>query len=136
MAGVEGNANYPTDDGSRHALGTTADAGSTFRWFRSTLVNFFLKVVNPAAPSIALGNVDIPTTAGGTLLLAANANRRVAWLFNDGSARVYVGPTGLTSTANSYPLEPKSQIPWEADDAIYALSSSGTQKVYYMETYD
>lgn len=135
MAGVEGTNNYPTDNGSRHAIGLYEPVAALFYWLRCTAVTFLLKVVEQAAPTTAQAVVSIPTTAGGTLLKAANATRRVLWVFNDSGVRIYVGDSGVSATVG-YPVEPKAQFPWTATKACYALSTSGTVSVFYIDVSD
>lgn len=133
MAGVEGTTSFPTDAGSRHGIGGYA-ADGFFYWFRATAAKL-LRIAEEAAPTVAQAVVTIPTTAGGTLLKASNSTRRVLWIFNDGSTRIYVGNTGL-SASTGFPIDPKCTFPWASTAACYALAVTSSCSVMYQDVYD
>ena len=132
MPGVENTANYPTDQGSRHALGATNDDGSTFHWLRST-AGKLLKMVLPGAPTYANGQVTATTTAA--TLLAARAARRSVLFVNMGTARVYIGAATVTA-ANGVPLDPGQSVVLNITTLIQCLAASGSQAIAYLEEYD
>lgn len=88
-------------------------------------------VTMKAATSSAKGSVSIPTTAGGTALIAGNANRKYALIQNPSGVDIYVG-TG-TVTANDIKISPNGSLKWETQEAVKALSSSGTVTVNFID---
>lgn len=80
--------------------------------------------------AVAPGNAP-----GGTLLLAANANRRRVTLVNDGGVTVYLGKNGITAAAG-YPLIPGDTF--STSDflgALYGITASGTGAIRVFEEY-
>lgn len=84
------------------------------------------------------GQVTVPSTEDGILLLAANADRKGAVISNPGSVAVYIGAqaTGL-STGNGFALPPGAALNIDANPlytgAIHGIVASGTQVVTVAE---
>ena len=84
------------------------------------------------------GQVNIPTTAGGTLLLAqlSSGNRSdVTFLNMDDANTVYIGNNGLTAN-NGFPIAPGAAITRSFNSSVYALSVGGTVRVAYITSED
>lgn len=84
--------------------------------------------------NLATGQVDIPTTAGGTLVAAARSGRRYIEIQNLGPNPIALGNTGLTF-GDGKVLWPDETIKIETAAAVYAIASGGTSPVSYVETY-
>lgn len=84
-------------------------------------------------------STSVGTTAGGTQLLAANAQRRFLLVQNKGGADIYLRTDGGTVTSsNGLTIAPGAYVSYFADGAVpvgqvKALSSSGTITVYHEE---
>jgi len=126
--------------GTQGSAPPTLPATSTgiFGWLRylATLI----EAPPVGAANIATSQANIPTTAGGTLIVAARSGapgvgRTRVNIVNGGSQTIYYGPTGLTS-ATGIPLAAGASSGWiDFSGALYGLSSSGTQTVYVTELY-
>jgi hypothetical protein len=81
------------------------------------------------------GRVAPGSSAPGTLLLAANANRISALLTNFGTVRVYLGNdnTVTAATAGTY-VEPGGVLAdGDSSDAWYGIAASGTGDIGVVE---
>lgn len=79
------------------------------------------------------GQVAIPTTSGGTLLIAANNRRDRITISNPGSGHtLYLGQTGLSSSTG-YPLLSGAILVLHTTAAIYALADTAQITVSYFE---
>lgn len=87
---------------------------------------------NRGEPTIAHGAVSIGTTAGGTLVKAANANRASLRVQNLGAVTIYVGNTGVTS-ATGWAIAAGATDEFKTVAAIYAIAASSTADVRYIE---
>lgn len=88
-----------------------------------------------AGSSFTAAQVSVDTTAGGTLIAAADLARKFLEIRNTGSAIVYWGPTGVT-TATGYPLGPGESFTLDAPmntAAIYGIVASGSVTVATMK---
>jgi hypothetical protein len=82
------------------------------------------------------GTVAVPTTAGGTQMVAARATRRKVTLINNSTTPVYYGSGIITSANATLPGVVGASIDIYSRDQIKALSSSGTVNVSFVEVYD
>jgi len=74
-----------------------------------------------------------PTNAAAAVL-AANADRERALIYNNGSQTVYLGKDNTVTTANGFPLLPGSAIEDDRTaDAWWAIVSSGTGDLRILE---
>lgn len=84
--------------------------------------------------NMTTGVASIPTTTGGTTIVAARAGRRGVEVRNLGTQIVYVN--GGTPTSANWPLYPNGEAVWLPTAGIVkGLSASGTQSVAYAEFY-
>lgn len=95
--------------------------------------------VEPGTDPIDIAGSITATSAKGTtaftdpacdtsadLLLAANSNRVVATIQNAGTVRVYLGPSGVT-TSSGLVLEPgDTMVDEHSTSAWYGITASGT----------
>ncbi len=87
--------------------------------------------------NIAVNQVSVTTTAGGTTIAAARSTRRGILVINHGTTAVYLGPSGVT-TSNGLLLAGivGAFISIPTTVAILGIVGSGTQTVSYIEVYD
>lgn len=99
---------------------------------------------NPAAvaetgsAAFATGQVTVPATANGILIVAARAGRRAVTIINSGTTIVALGApaTGLTVTNGALlPGAAGASITIPTAAAVYGIVGTGTQVVSYLETY-
>lgn len=84
---------------------------------------------------ISTGQVNVPTTAGGTVIKAANTSRKRITLKVPETATeaVFIGNTGLTAS-NGHRLGPGDAIVLNTTAAIYGITATGTVNgVSYLE---
>ncbi len=85
--------------------------------------------------SIATGQVNVLTTAGGTLIVAARIGRKSLNIENtDGTNYIAVGNTGLT-LANGHIIRAGIASPFNTQGAVYGIASTATVAVSYWEDY-
>lgn len=89
------------------------------------------EVQDAAATTTSSGTVAADTTAGGTQIVAANANRRLTQCQNNGAADVYFG-TG-TVTSSFLKVVPGGTFTWLSQEALKVLSSSGSCNIAYTD---
>jgi hypothetical protein len=85
--------------------------------------------------------VDIPTTAGGTLLFAAHRGRLTATIYNNSAQSIYCGPSGVklgnstqTGGGITIPAGGSAEIAGNLSHlAWYAISPSGTLVIGVLE---
>jgi hypothetical protein len=78
------------------------------------------------ASVVSATNVSVPTTAGGTLLLAASAHRSNVVIRNYGASTGYIGAQGLTSSTG-FPLDAGESVTiQESGGSLYAIAGAGT----------
>lgn len=90
------------------------------------------RTTDTGATTFATNQVSIPTTAGGTEVVAARDTRKSVLIINMGTQTVYIG----TTTTGGFPLAPGQAIRIDTVAQVKAISGSGTQTVAYLETYD
>ena len=79
--------------------------------------------------------VSIPVTAGGTLVIAANASRKGLMIQNIGSFTMYCGNTGLSASTGWQAVAGASRV-WDIivfTGAYYCIGSGGTTTAAYEE---
>ena len=87
--------------------------------------------VGDLASSFTAANVTIGTSAG--LVAAANGTRKSLTVYNNGSAVIYLGGSGVT-TAAGLPLAVGQGITFDGNTAaVYGISGSAGQDVRYFE---
>lgn len=89
------------------------------------------------APTTTMNHaqVSIPTTAGGTLLIATNASRKSLMIQNIGSYAMFCGNTGLSATTGFKVDIGASFFDDTAvfNGAVYCIGSGGTTTAAYRE---
>ena len=86
--------------------------------------------------NIVTGQISVATTAGGTLIAAARTGRLDITIVNSGTADVYLGPSGLTtSTGILLKGIPGAALTISTAAAVYGIVAAATQTVSYLETY-
>ncbi len=72
-------------------------------------------------------------TAATLLPASALTGRRVLWIYNNGSATIFLGPAAVT-TANGFPLLPGQSVALEVGAlAVYGRVAAGTVEARVME---
>jgi hypothetical protein len=74
----------------------------------------------------------VTVAATATLLLAANSARKQAIVVNNGTADMFVGGSGVTTTTG-LPLYPGNEMVLPTTSALYAIVVSGTQNARVSE---
>lgn len=87
-------------------------------------------VAQTQADTYAGSAVSVGTTA--TSLAAANTDRKALHVRNNGSATIFVGPTGVT-TANGYPVEPGEDFVTACTAQLFGIVASGTENARVLE---
>ena len=80
----------------------------------------------------------VSVTGSATLVIASNGQRRGVFIYNNGTAIVYLGLDTNVLATTGIPLFPDPGFEWSRTfdglrDSIYAIAASGTQDVRYME---
>jgi hypothetical protein len=101
--------------------GTVIDATPLNQNFKDS---FFQGVFRPT-----LGNVGVDVTTAATQLLAADANRKIILIKNNGAATIYLGLTNGVLATNGFPLDPSQSIILYETATVYAIASTGTVDV-------
>lgn len=89
-----------------------------------------LPIAQAGGGTINTGQVNVGTAA--TQIAAANGNRFSVVIYNNGTATVYVGTSGVT-TGNGHALPAGQAISFKSTAAIYGIVGAGTQTVTYCE---
>jgi hypothetical protein len=88
-------------------------------------INYYGSNVLSAAVSV--------TTSATALPASALSGRRVLWIYNNGSATIYLGASGVT-TAAGFPLLPGQSVSLAVGAlAIYGRVATGTAEARIME---
>jgi hypothetical protein len=89
--------------------------------------------------TVALGStfasapVTVPATANGIQVLAANATRKGATIYNPGSVNVYIAQTNAVTTSSGY-IPPNSAVNISGySGAIFGIVAASTQAVSVLE---
>lgn len=78
--------------------------------------------------------VTVPSSSNGIIVLAANASRKSATIYNPGLVNVYVSQTNAVTTGNGY-IPPGTALNiTDYSGAIYGIVATSTQAVSVMET--
>jgi len=72
-------------------------------------------------------------TASVTTIKAANTNRKVILIRNNGSENVYIGGTSGVSTASAYTIPVGENIKLFTQATIYGITTTNTVDVRYLE---
>lgn len=84
-----------------------------------------------AASSSSADTVAADTTAGGTQIVAANANRYFTQCQNNGAADVYFGAGTVTS---DFPkVVPGGTFTWHSQEELKVLASSGSCNIAFID---
>lgn len=82
--------------------------------------------------TVLSGAVSVATTATA-LPASALAARRVLWIYNNGTATIFLGPAGVT-TSNGFPLLPGQSVSLAVGGlVIYGIVATGTVETRVME---
>ena len=82
--------------------------------------------------TVLSGAVSVATTATA-LPASALAARRVLWIYNNGTATIFLGPAGVT-TSNGFPLLPGQSVALEVGALVmYGRVATGTVEARLME---
>jgi len=119
MAGLD-TINIRDADGNSKAIEVFLDAGSSR----------YIQVVRARkADTLTVSAVSVDTTVNGVVLASASDNRLRLVVYNNGTATIYIGPSGVT-TSNGIPL-PVGQ--WWVDETfsgeIRAIAASDSHNV-------
>lgn len=92
------------------------------------------------AASLATSQASIPTTAGGTQIVAARTGasgtgRVAVTICNTGATAVYVGNSGLTATNGTYVGPNGACLTLNTTAAVFGITASGTDAVTAAETF-
>lgn len=90
------------------------------------------RVVEATPATVNHGQISVDSTAGGTLIRAADAGRKALVLHNEGTTTVWVGNTGLT-TATGFPVLAGEKFTCEAGVAVYGIRAGAAEDVAYWE---
>ena len=82
--------------------------------------------------SDTLNYANVSVTTAATLIKASNSSRKSILIFNNGSAILYVGITGVTASTG-YEVLADHAIYLVVTDAVYGITSAGTSDVRYIE---
>ena len=110
--------------GTKHRIG-----------FKQTAVelidgSFAQQNMETPAGILVSGSADIGTE--GTMIVADNPARSILLLVNSGSTAVYIGGDTV-STAAGFPLAANQAIELRTTSDVWAITSSGTVSVRYLE---
>jgi hypothetical protein len=89
------------------------------------------------AASLATSQASIGATAASIVAARTGAvgiGRIAVTLYNNGSATVYVGASGVT-TSTGIPLAPGAALTLNTTAAVYGIAASGTQTIGVLETF-
>ena len=82
--------------------------------------------------TVLSGAVSVATSATA-LPASALSGRRVLWIYNNGSATIFLGPAGVT-TSNGFPLLPGQSVSLAVGAlVVYGIVASGTVEARVME---
>lgn len=87
--------------------------------------------------TINVGQVSVGTTA--ILVVAENSKRSRIHLFSNADITVnhpYIGPDNTVTTSTGYPVSLRAEIVLESTSAIYAIASSSSVGLFYLEETD
>ncbi len=118
----------------------TAGSGKTIatdeRTIAATTVHL-QRVATTGGSSIAADDVSVTTTSG-EIIAARETRHNVVILASPGNTDdIYVGPSGVNAATPSggFRMQPGSSLTLDTTAAIHGDAVSGTQTIYYAETY-
>ena len=118
-------------------VAVTAGSGTTIATQDRSGVHI-QQVLDTGSDAIAADDVSVTTTSGQ--VVAARANRKSLTILAspDNTADVYVGASGVDAAtpANGFRLQAGASITLSTVAAVHADAVSGTQTIYYVETYE
>ena len=91
------------------------------------------RVNDTGGTSIASGQASVGTSA--TSIAAARDTRKSIVVTNFGTADIYVGPSGV-STSSGHKVEVGGSISLATTAQVFGVSASAGQSVHYVEIYD
>ena len=123
------------------------DGSAWDKWTGASTITGNVTVIQPTASSLnatvvigttttqTTGQVSIPVTAGGTLLIASNTSRKSLLIQNIGSFAMFCGNTGLSATTGYQVVVGASFLDDTAvfTGAVYCIGSGGTTTAVYRE---
>lgn len=90
-------------------------------------VEIFYKGTTVLATAVSVG------TSATALPASALSGRRVVWVYNNGSATIFLGPAGVT-TNNGFPLLPGQSVSLAVGAlVVYGIVAAGTVEARVME---
>lgn len=121
-------------------IAVTAGAGTNVATDERTIAATTVHVqrVGPiGGTSVAANDVSVSTTSG-EVVAARDTRMTLTILASSGNtADVYVGASGVdgATPADGFRLQPGAAIDIPTTAAVHADAASGTQTIYYIETY-
>lgn len=111
------------------AVATSADGD-----YASQTVDAYNRSWVNSGANIAIAAGAATVTTSSALLVAAAAGQRRIKIYNNGSKRVFVGPSGVSS-ANGWIIDPgvDEELEIGPNIALHAVSSSGSQEIRYLQ---
>ena len=97
----------------------------------------FYNVPPVGSGALATSHASIAATASQIVAARTGApgtGRIAVTLYNAGSATVYFGPSGVT-TSTGMPLPAGATVTISTQAAVYGIAASGTQTIGIMETF-
>lgn len=88
----------------------------------------------PGAPLFAVSQVGL--TPSASQALASRATRRKVSVKNLGPVLVYIGHSASVSSTTGYALANGESVVLETTAAVFAIASSDSPKLAFIETYD
>lgn len=79
-----------------------------------------------------LANNTVSVGIIGAQVVAANSDRTYLMIMNVGTANVYVGASGVT-TSDGFLIEPNGWEVFLSTEAVFVISGSASQEVRYLE---
>lgn len=93
-----------------------------------------LRVFEQVSTAFSTGQATVDTVAD--LIIAANTSRKRVIIVNPGSATVYIGASGVTTSTGFALAGNGASMTILSDDAVYGVVASGTATLgYWEETY-
>lgn len=126
----DGTTQLPADDSARFFVGGWDVANGVFRALRASVGGFLLILGAKGTPT----NTQVSVTTSSTLVLAANANRKMATIYNVGPATAYLKAATGAVAATDKPLPAGAEFVDDNSLSIWhAITASGTADIRVME---
>lgn len=122
-------------------IAITAGSGTTVATDERTIAavtKHVQRVDEQGSTAIAADDVSVTTTSGSAIAARDTRKQVVILASGDNTADIYVGPSGVDAAtpANGFRLRPGASVTLRTTAAIHADAVSGTQTLYYIESYD